>query len=130
MKVSEEKLKQKRLKQIASIQNMKGARQWKAAKEFALEVNPELRAENAIHMKELETLREEQDNDEARSAGGTLRFAVSIPATIVNVIRQFDPNFLIYDKHDKSKYKTKRSSNREARVLMKVFPEYKIPRKG
>ena len=130
MKTSEEKLREKHLKQVGKILNMKGAAQWKAAKEFALETNPALRAEHAQHMVELETIRESQDRDDASSADGTIKFALSIPSSIVTVIRSFDPEFMFYDKHDKTKYATKRSSNREARMLMRVFPEYKIPRKG
>lgn len=130
LKAPEQLSRDKQIKRIAAIQNMKPPKQWLAAKEFALDVNPELRAEHAVHMKELETLREEQDNDEARSAGGTLRFTLSMPMTILAAIRAFDPNFMMYDKRDKSKYKTKRSTNAESRKLMRLFPEYKIPRKG
>lgn len=130
MKTPEQKLKQQRLDKIAKIQRMKPPEQWVAARDFALEVNPALQKEHLIHLQELEQVREEQERDDASSAGGTLRLDVSIPTTIFLAIRQFDPDFLMYDKRDKSKYKTKRSTNREVRKLMKIFPEYKIPRKG
>jgi len=122
--------KEKQLAEIQRILNLKGPEQWKAAQEFALNNNPSLAAEHQIHLKELETVREEQDRDDARSADGSLRFDLSMPATIFAAIRAFDPAFMMFDKRDKTRYKTKRSTNAEARKLMKVFPEYKIPRNG
>lgn len=111
------------IKEIARIQNLKGAKQWKAAQQFALKVNPALAQEHKQHLQELEELREQMQNPTARSANG-LRFTLSIPETIISVIQKFDPDFMMFDK---SKYKTKDGSNAESRKLMRVFPEYTIP---
>lgn len=116
----------KQIKEIARIQTLKGGEQWKAAQQFALKINPALADEHRQHLRELEELREQLQNPTARSANG-MRFTLSIPETIISVIRRFDPNFLVVDK---SKYKTKDGSNAESRKLMRVFPEYTIPTKG
>lgn len=126
-KTPEQKQHDARIKEIARIQGLKGAAQWKAAQKFALDVNPSLADEHTQHLRELEELREQMQNPTARSKSGKLRFSLSIPETIISVIQKFDPQFMVFDKR---KYGTPDGSNREARKLMRVFPEYKIPTEG
>ena len=123
-KTLDQKQHDKNIKEIARIQGLKGENQWKAAQKFALDVNPQLAKEHEQHLRELEELREERNNPSARSADGKLRFDLSIPVTIMTVIRKFDPEFMNWDKR---KFSTADGSNSMARKLMKVFPEYKIP---
>lgn len=121
------KEKKQLIREIADIQNTPIPERWRKARDFALKTNPVLAKEHEVHLKEVETLREQQDRDDARSADGRLKFSFSIPVTMQLVIQQFDPNFMHWDKRA---YKTKRGSNKEARRITKVFPEYRIARKG
>ena len=123
-KTLEQKQHDAQIKEIARIQGLKGAKQWKAAQQFALDINPSLAKEHEQHLRELEELREELNNPSARSASGNIRFSLSIPVTIMTVIQRFDPEFMQWDKR---KFKTADGSNQMARKLMKVFPEYRIP---
>lgn len=121
--------REKQLRKIDKILAIKSKpAQWRAIRDFVLDTNPLIAKEHEIFLIEIETVREMQRRADARSAGGTLKFSLSFPESIVSAIRQFDPNFLIYDKQDKTKYKRKDSTNREVKVLMKAFPEYVIPR--
>lgn len=121
------KEKKQLIRDIADIQQTPIPERWRKARDLAIKINPLLAKEHEIHLKEVMTLREQQDRDDASSADGRLRFSVSVPISMMEVIRQFDPKFMSWDKRS---YKDVKDSNKEARRLMKVFPEYKIPRTG
>lgn len=121
------KTREELLKEIERIQTLKGAKLWRAAHDFALQANPKLAREQKKLLREVDALREEQDDDYARSAGGHFRFGLHMSKAMIDAIRKFDPTFLTADKH---KNKNPKDSNKLVKEVMKTFPEYKIPRKG
>lgn len=118
--------REEQLDEIKRILRLPKADRWREARDFTLKVNPVLRREDELFQRQIAVIREQQNNDYATSDGGTLRYALSIPTSMVEAIRQFDPEFL---SPDKRAYKNKNGSNRVARKLMRIFPEYRIPRK-
>lgn len=117
--------KKELLKEISRIQKMSKPKMWRAAKDFAIENNPALQEEEDLLMEEIKEIKENLINPQAISEGGTMRWGLRIPDSIVSAIRAFDPEFLIVEKNTKGK---PNATNKYVRQLMKVFPEYRIPK--
>ena len=114
--------KQARLKQIAHIQGMNdNTKRWRAILDFALRVNPNIRAEHKLHLKAIREDREAQANQFGAAKKSGMRYALSMPETIWHLLNMFDP----YIKEATSE-KSAAKQNKVVRELAKAFPEYKI----
>lgn len=115
-------LKEQQLREIARIEGMPRARRWKAAQQFALKNSEVARFEHKETVKEVAELTKDIKNDFAASKEGW-RHGLRIPMSVMVALELFDPEL----KEDSRKNKD--AQKKELKSLIKVFPEYAIPRR-
>ncbi len=114
--------KEQQLREIARIEGLPRAKRWKAAQQFTLANSSVARFEHQETVKEVAELREGIKNDFAVSDGGW-RHGLRIPMSIMVGLELFDPDLKEDSRKDKD------AQQKELKSLIKVFPEYAIPRR-
>ena len=110
----------KEIDRILAIEN--DEKRWRAIRDFAVKSSPEARLEDKDVQRWAKEIRDTHPSEFAGSTKSGLRWGLKLPATVATYLELFDPT--IFNESQEIKQRKDR-----VRKLMKIFPEYRIPRK-
>lgn len=116
-------LKREQDKVFKKMQGKRPDERWRMAVDWLLKTNDDARFEHKAIIKEIADLKADHANKFASTKGDTIRHGLRLPSLVLDTIYLIDPDTqLIWDKgtpHEKRALLHK---------IMRVFPEYTVPR--
>lgn len=114
--------KQQLIDEIARIEGLSRTKKWKAAQEYVLKVNPEAKKDHDAIIKDVQRQRNQLGVNKHAAGKQGFRWGLRMPQSVLLTLELFDPEL------KESTKKAPAAQKKELHSLMKVFPEYRIPR--
>ena len=114
----------KHLKTIDKIENMKRPEKWRAIRKFVLELHPELVDVEHDHAEACKELRLKNSSKTASSKSGTMRQTMILFKPVYDALIKLDPEILI-----EMSGRNRGPQIDIAKLLYDAFPEYRTARK-
>lgn len=115
--------KEKHLRTIEKIENMKRPEKWREIRKFVLELHPELIPYERDHIQACKELRQKSTSKTAQSEQGVGRFTMKLFSPVYNALVKLDPELMVEMSGKNHGYQEKIGKD-----LYDAFPEYRIAR--
>ncbi|MCB1711288.1 MAG: hypothetical protein KDH96_02045 [Candidatus Riesia sp.] len=115
--------KDKHLRAIEKIEQMKRPQKWRAIKKLFFELHPEFTQIDADFAKACQEIREKNPDKIGMSKDGTMRNTMKIPQFLYNALIKLDPELMIEMSGRNGK-----EQELIGKQLYKAFPEYRTVR--
>lgn len=113
----------KHIKAIEKIENMKRPAKWREIKRLFLTLHPEFKTIDKEFSKACQEIREKTDSKVAASKGGHMQHTMKIPQYLYNALVKLDPELMV-EMSGRNRGEQKLIGDQ----LYKAFPEYRIAR--
>lgn len=115
--------RQKHLKTLEKIENMKRPAKWKAIRSLLFELHPELIPAHEAHMQACKEWRQASESQTGSSKNGDIRNTMKIPNYVYQAIRKGDPEIMV-----EMSGRNHGDQLLIGKQLHQAFPEYRIAR--
>lgn len=114
--------KQQMIDEIARIEGLSRTKKWKAAQQYVLKVNPDAKKDHIAIVQDVKKQKEQLGVNKYAAGKQGMRWGMRMPQSVLLTLELFDPELKQSVKKDAN------AQRKELHSLMKVFPEYCIPR--
>ena len=116
--------KDKHLRSIEKIENMKRPEKWREIRKLLFALHPHLAQEDHDFREACKELRQKTESKTASSKSGTMRNTMKIPQFVYDAMVKLDPELMI-----EMSGRNRQASELIGKQIYNAFPEYRIARK-